>query len=104
MTDDRLYPLRPFTAAEVDHLIAFECAPYPVELLMPQQHRMEPTCWCKPFHIGDKAEAVVVQADHAQYRDLTSDDVPGVRTLVDGRRVTDAAAWADVTRRVIGAP
>jgi nucleotide sugar dehydrogenase len=57
-----------------------------------------------PFHIGDKAEAVVVQADHAQYRDLTSDDVPGVRTLVDGRRVTDAAAWADVTRRVIGAP
>jgi nucleotide sugar dehydrogenase len=57
-----------------------------------------------PFHIGDKADAVVVQADHAQYRDLTSDDVPGVRTLVDGRRVTDAAAWADVTRRVIGAP
>jgi len=57
-----------------------------------------------PFHIGDKADAVVVQADHAQYRDLTSDDVPGVRTLVDGRRVTDAGAWADVTRRVIGAP
>jgi nucleotide sugar dehydrogenase len=57
-----------------------------------------------PFHIGDKADAVVVQADHAQYRDLTSDDVPGVRTLVDGRRVTDAGGWGDVTRRVIGAP
>src|SRR5204862_8133300 len=55
-----------------------------------------------PFHLGDKADAVVVQADHAQYRDLTPDDVPGVRTLVDGRRVTDATAWAGVTRRVIG--
>jgi nucleotide sugar dehydrogenase len=55
-----------------------------------------------PFHLGEKADAVVVQADHAQYRDLTPDDVPGVRTLVDGRRVTDATAWAGVTRRVIG--
>ncbi len=57
-----------------------------------------------PFHLGDKADAVVVQADHAQYRGLAPDDVPGVRTLVDGRRVTDATAWAGVTRRVIGAP
>ncbi len=57
-----------------------------------------------PFHLGDKADAVVVQADHTQYRDLTPDDVPGVRTLVDGRRVTDPAAWQGVTRRVIGAP
>jgi nucleotide sugar dehydrogenase len=57
-----------------------------------------------PFHLGDKADAVVVQADHAPYRDLTPDDVPGVRTLVDGRRVTDPSLWAGVTRRVIGAP
>jgi nucleotide sugar dehydrogenase len=57
-----------------------------------------------PFHLGDKADAVVVQADHAEYRALTPADVPGVRTLVDGRRVTDPSAWAGVTRRVIGAP
>jgi nucleotide sugar dehydrogenase len=57
-----------------------------------------------PFHLGDKADAAVVQADHPAYRDITPDDVPGVRTLVDGRRVTDATAWADVSRRVIGAP
>ncbi len=57
-----------------------------------------------PFHLGEKADAVVVQADHAEYRGITPDDVPGVRTLVDGRRVTDATAWAGVTRRVIGAP
>jgi nucleotide sugar dehydrogenase len=57
-----------------------------------------------PFHLGDKADAVVVQADHADYRSLAPEDVPGVRTLVDGRRVTDATAWEGVTRRVIGAP
>jgi nucleotide sugar dehydrogenase len=56
------------------------------------------------FHLGDKAEAAVVQADHADYRSLTSADVAGVRTLIDGRRVTDPAKWEGVTRRVIGAP
>ena len=38
-----------------------------------------------------------------EYRDLTPTTCPGVRVLVDGRRVTDPAAWAGVTRRVIGA-
>ena len=57
-----------------------------------------------PFHLGDKADAVVVQADHAVNAEITADDVPGVRTLVDGRRVTDPAAWPGVTHRVIGAP
>jgi hypothetical protein len=45
-----------------------------------------------------------VQADHAAYREIGVEDVPGVRTLVDGRRVTDPSAWPGVTRRVIGAP
>jgi UDP-N-acetyl-D-mannosaminuronate dehydrogenase len=57
-----------------------------------------------PFHLGDKADAAVVQADHAAYREIGVDDVQGVRTLVDGRRVTDPSAWPGVTRRVIGAP
>jgi nucleotide sugar dehydrogenase len=57
-----------------------------------------------PFTLGEKADAVVVQADHTLYREIGAEDVPGVRTLVDGRRVTDAARWPGVTRRVIGAP
>ncbi len=57
-----------------------------------------------PFTLGEKADAVVVQADHASYRELGAEDVPGARTLVDGRRITDAARWPGVTRRVIGAP
>jgi nucleotide sugar dehydrogenase len=57
-----------------------------------------------PYHLGEPADFVVVQADHAEYAKLTPADVPGVRALLDGRQVTDPAAWADVVRIVIGAP
>ena len=58
----------------------------------------------EPYHVGEPAELVVVQADHAEYATLTPVDVPGVRALLDGRQVTDPAAWQDVVRIVIGAP
>jgi nucleotide sugar dehydrogenase len=55
-----------------------------------------------PAHRGEDVTAAVVQADHAEYRTLSPADLPGVRVLMDGRRVTDPARWADVTRVVIG--
>ncbi len=57
-----------------------------------------------PPHRGEPVDAVVIQADHAEYRQLSEADLPGVRVLVDGRRVTDPAAWPTVRRIVIGAP
>ena len=56
-----------------------------------------------PYHLGEPVDAAVVQADHAEYRELGASDLPGVRVLVDGRRVTDPARWAGVDRRVLGA-
>jgi nucleotide sugar dehydrogenase len=58
----------------------------------------------EPYHVGEPADVVVVQADHAEYAQLTPSDVPGVRALLDGRQVTDPAAWGDVVRVVIGQP
>ncbi len=55
-----------------------------------------------PYHYGEPADAVVVQADHAQYREVRPDQFPGVKVLVDGRNVTDADAWPGVTRRLLG--
>ncbi len=55
-----------------------------------------------PFHLGEPADAVVIQADHAEYRTLTPADVVGARTVIDGRRVSSAEAWPGVTYRVIG--
>jgi nucleotide sugar dehydrogenase len=55
-----------------------------------------------PAHTGEPVTAAVVQADHPEYRLLGPADLPGVRVLVDGRRITDPARWAGVRRIVIG--
>ncbi|WP_130492685.1 nucleotide sugar dehydrogenase [Motilibacter rhizosphaerae] len=55
------------------------------------------------YHFGEPVDAAVVQADHADYRGLGADDLPGLKALVDGRRVTDAERFPGVVRRVIGA-
>lgn len=57
----------------------------------------------EPYALGEPVDAAVVQTDHPEYRDLSPAELPGVRTLVDGRRVTDPDRWAGVTRRVLGA-
>ncbi|HEX4443441.1 MAG TPA: nucleotide sugar dehydrogenase [Galbitalea sp.] len=55
-----------------------------------------------PHHLGGEVDAVVVQADHAEYRELTPEEFPGIRAFIDGRRVSSADAWPGVTYRVIG--
>ena len=55
-----------------------------------------------PYHLGEPADAAVVQADHDEYRTLGAADLPGVHVLVDGRDVTDSGLWGGVTRIVIG--
>ncbi|MEP7762949.1 nucleotide sugar dehydrogenase [Sanguibacter sp. 25GB23B1] len=54
------------------------------------------------YHYGESVDVALVQADHAEYRTVTPAEVPGLRLLVDGRRVTDPAVWAGVPRVVIG--
>lgn len=39
------------------------------------------------FHLGDSVDAAIIQADHVEYRRLAAADVPGARTIVDGRQV-----------------
>lgn len=55
------------------------------------------------YHVGEPVDAVVVQADHADYRALTPADFPGIKVLFDGRRITDPELWAGTPRLVIGA-
>ncbi|MFE0462700.1 nucleotide sugar dehydrogenase [Kitasatospora sp. NPDC058965] len=51
---------------------------------------------------GEEVAAVVVQADHAEYREVGPADFPGVRVLLDGRGATDPARWTGVHRMVLG--
>jgi len=56
----------------------------------------------EPYHLGEPADAVVIQADHAEYREVTGAQVPGVKAVVDGRRVSSTEAWPGAAYRVIG--
>jgi nucleotide sugar dehydrogenase len=55
-----------------------------------------------PFRFGEPCDAVVIQAEHDDYRDLGTADFPGARIVVDGRRVTPPTGWNGVVRAVIG--
>ena len=49
-----------------------------------------------PYRLGDPIKAVVIQADHDQYRALVREDLPGVRVIVDGRCVLDREGWKGI--------
>ena len=54
------------------------------------------------YQQGDAVDAAVVQTDHADYKLLRAADLPGIKVLVDGRRVTSAEDWPGVTHRTVG--
>ena len=56
----------------------------------------------QPYHLGENVDVAIVQADHPEYSKLTPADLPGVRLLLDGRRVTNPALFAGVPRITIG--
>ena len=57
----------------------------------------------EPHTLGEKVELAILQADHEAYREITPEDLPGVRLLIDGRNVTSAESWVGVPRLVVGA-
>ena len=56
-----------------------------------------------PYAIGNAVDAVILQADHKEYKTLTKSDFPGVQAVVDGRRTMDRKNFEGVSFRVIGA-
>lgn len=54
------------------------------------------------YYFGEQADVVIIQADHAEYKDLKPSDIPGVKLLFDGRKVTNPELWAGTPRLAIG--
>jgi nucleotide sugar dehydrogenase len=54
------------------------------------------------YQKGDPVDAAIVATDHPAYADLRAGDLPGIRVLVDGRRVTSPGDWPGVTHRTVG--
>jgi UDP-N-acetyl-D-mannosaminuronate dehydrogenase len=49
-----------------------------------------------PYLPMTHVDAAVVQADHAEYAELSTTDLPGVRVVLDGRDVLDPKRWEGV--------
>jgi nucleotide sugar dehydrogenase len=58
----------------------------------------------EPHTLGTEVDLVILQSDHAEYRDLSVKDTPGVRVVVDGRRVLNPSAFPDAKFLVVGKP
>ena len=56
----------------------------------------------EPYALGNPVDVAVLQADHASYRELSADDLPGVSIVVDGRRVLDAGRFGSAAFLVVG--
>ncbi|GAB48443.1 nucleotide sugar dehydrogenase [Mobilicoccus pelagius] len=54
------------------------------------------------YHAGEDVDVAIVQADHAEYAQLTKADLPGVSVVVDGRNFLDADEFEGVTFRTVG--
>ena len=57
-----------------------------------------------PYALGEPVDAVVLQADHSEYRHLSSQDFPELRAVVDGRSVLEPTAFLGVDFLAIGHP
>jgi UDP-N-acetyl-D-mannosaminuronate dehydrogenase len=52
--------------------------------------------------IGDTVDVVIVQADHAEYRDLGVESFPEVQVVVDGRHILDESRFGGTRFLVVG--
>ena len=46
----------------------------------------------EPFHFGETADAAILQADHAEYLNITNKELPGVSVILDGRNIIKSAS------------
>lgn len=60
------------------------------------------TLGLEPYETGRRVDAAVLQADHNEYASYRPSDLPGVRVILDGRGVLDAANWAGVEIVTLG--
>ena len=54
------------------------------------------------YALGQPVDVAILQADHAEYRDLTAGDFPGASVVVDGRRILDRSRFTGVRVIVVG--
>lgn len=54
------------------------------------------------YQYGEPIDAAIIQTDHSEYKELSSIHLPGVKSIVDGRRVLNENNWPGVRFHVLG--
>jgi nucleotide sugar dehydrogenase len=54
------------------------------------------------YHLGQETDAVVLQANHSEYKNLKLSDFPGLRAIVDGRNFLDSKNFKGVNFFALG--
>lgn len=55
-----------------------------------------------PHRLGQVVDVAILQADHAEYRELRPADLPGVSVIMDGRRLLEPKHFPSVTMIQLG--
>jgi UDP-N-acetyl-D-mannosaminuronate dehydrogenase len=59
----------------------------------------------RPFHRGEAADVVIIQADHDEYSEWNHLDVPHLRLVMDGRGISTPEKWgSNVLYLSVGQP
>ena len=56
----------------------------------------------EPHTLGSEVDLAILQSDHSEYRDLSGEDLPGVKVVVDGRHALDAGVFPGAKFLVVG--
>lgn len=56
----------------------------------------------KPYHFGQNIDAAIVQANHLIYSEISQQDLPGIRTILDGRGVLVKNNWNKIEFHLVG--
>jgi nucleotide sugar dehydrogenase len=57
-----------------------------------------------PYHLGERCDAAILQADHAEYRHLQRRDLGGATMLLDGRGCVDPTSDLTIVQLGVGRP
>ncbi len=55
-----------------------------------------------PYEPGSAVTGAILQADHPEYLSMSSQDLPGIVAMYDGRSVLDPERWSDISLLRIG--
>jgi nucleotide sugar dehydrogenase len=57
----------------------------------------------QPFRLGEPCDAVIVQANHKEYENLSVEDLNGAQHIIDGRKILNKQVTSEITTTVLGA-